>query len=235
MRQIETEDGKLILLKDDGTWSEATGAGSTLDRLRGVSMPPAIVNAVRGLFGALGIRVVDTRETFTCTLRGDAVEFTAGVDESSVDFVVPVYQYQLARLAEYIGRGTLDELEQFRIVRALFATAAGRRHLLSNPLLSNPVLRRIIGGKNVLHVTLVSPDPPQEPDATFTIIFVNREQIAVPGLHGTPERRLRVHVPEAIELQRQIYAGMKANDLATWTKIARWYVDWRKRVEVATG
>ena len=191
------------------------------------------MEAVRGLFGALGIRVTDTGEAFTCIHRGDRIEFVPGLDEAGVDFIVPVYQFQLARLADHLGRGSIDQLEQFRIVRALFATAAGRRHLLSNPLLSNATLRRIIRGKNLLQVTLVSPDPRQEPDATYTIVFVNQEQLVIPGLHGTPQRILRVGVREAIELQRQIYAGMKANDLGTWVTIARWYVDWRKRVEVA--
>ena len=233
MPQVLTSDGKLVLLKDDGSWAYAPAGGSVLDKLRAFTIPPAIVEAVRGLFGRIGIRVADTGEMFTCAQTGDRIEFAPGIDEASVDFVVPVHQYQLARLAEYIGRGTLDALEQFRIVRALFATAAGRRHLLSNPLLSNPVLRRIIRGRNVLHVTLVSPDPSQEPDTTCTILFVNNEQIVVPGLHGTPQRVLRVGVPEAVELQRQIHAGMKADDLGTWMTIARWYVDWRKRVEVS--
>ena len=30
----------------------------------------------------------------------------------------------------------------------------------------------------------------------------------------------------------QIAVGPKADNLGTWMKIAKWYVDWRKRVEV---
>jgi hypothetical protein len=232
MQPVVIPEGRVVLLKDDGTWTYATSAGSMFERLRALPVPSTIVDAVRGLFGAVGIRVLDTGETFTCIQRVDGIEFTSGIDDVSVDLTVPVYEFQLARLAACIASGTLDDLEQFRIVRALFATATGRRHILSNPLMSNPVLRRIIRGKNVLHVSLVSPDRRQEPDADCTIIFVNKEHLVVPGLHGTPGRTLRVRVTEAIELQRQIAAGMRSGDLAAWIKIARWYVDWRARVEV---
>ena len=232
MQYLVTEQGKVVLLKDDGTWTDATALGSMFERIRDVAIPPAIVSALAGLFGEIGIRVIDTGEAFTCVQREGRIEFTPSIDDASVDFVVPVHQFQLARLAESIGRGALDDIEQFRIVRALFATAQGRRHLMSNPLLTNPVLRRIIRGKNLLHVTLVSPDPSREPDAAFSIIVVNRQQLVVPGVHGTPQRVLRVQVPDAIELQRRIHASLKADDLGTWVKTARWYVEWRRRVEI---
>jgi hypothetical protein len=232
MQPVVIPEGRVVLLKEDGTWTYATPAGSMFETLRALPVPSSIVDAVRGLFSAVGIRVLDTGETFTCMQRVDTVEFTPGIDETAVDLTVPVYEFQLARLAACVASGTLDDLEQFRIVRALFATATGRRHILANPLMSNPVLRRIIRGKNVLHVSLVSPDQRQERDADYTVIFVNREHLVVPGLHGTPGRTLRVRVPEALELQRQIAAGMRSGDLATWARIARWYVDWRTRVEV---
>ena len=232
MDRVLTADGKTVVLKADGTWTYAPVAGSTLDTLRTLSIPSGIADSVRGLFNALGIRVVDTGESFSIVQRLGRIEFTPGIDETAVDFVVPVHQFQLARLADYIGRGALDPVEQFRIIRALFATASGRGHVLSNPFMTNPVLRRLIRGRNLLHVTLVSPDAAQEPDADYTIIFINREQLVLPGKHGTAQRVLRVGVPEAIELQRQIALGLKAGDLGTWMKIAKWYVDWRKRVEV---
>jgi hypothetical protein len=99
--------------------------------------------------------------------------------------------------------------------------------------MSNSVLRRMIRGKNVMHVTMVSPDPAQEPDAHYTVIFINGEHLAVPGLHGTPGRVLRVPLPEVIELQRLMFAGLKAGSAPSrWLKIAKSYVEWRKRVEV---
>jgi hypothetical protein len=46
---------------------------------------------------------------------------------------------------------------------------------------------------------------------------------------------LRVPFAAAIALQKNLCAGMKAGTaLPKWTTIARWYVDWRKRVEVTS-
>jgi hypothetical protein len=179
------------------------------------------------------VKVIDSGEAFTCKQYGDRVEIVAGVEEASVDFVVHVHQFQLERLAQGISRGALDDLELFRVVTTLFGTATGRRHLLRNPLMSSSVLRRMIRGKNLMHVTLVSPNPDEEPDSTYTILFINGEQLVVPGLHGTPLRILRVPLADAIALQRNFYAGLKAGLApAKWIKIARWYVQWRKRVDV---
>jgi hypothetical protein len=235
MTALITPDRKVVLLRDDGTWKYASAAGSTLERLKTLSVPPAVAETVKGMFSQLGVRVIDTGEAFTCIHRGDSVEFMSGVNERTVDFTVQVYQFQLERLAEYIRKGTIDEVEQFRIACALFATAAGSRHIMNNPLMSNGVLRRMIRGKNLMHVTLVSPDAAQEPDVVYTIIFINGEQVVVPGLHGTPLRILRVPVADAITLQKNLFAGMKAGAApAKWIKIAKWYVEWRKRVEVTS-
>ena len=232
MTTVITRDGKAVVLHDDGTWKYATAAGSTLERLKALSVSPAIADTVKGLFSQLGVRVIDTGEAFTCVHRGDSVAFVAGLNERTVDFAVQVYQFQLERLAGYIRQGTLADVEQFRIACALFATGTGSRHIMGNPLMSNAVLRRMIRGKNLMHVTMVSPDPAQEPDAAFTILFINREHVVVPGLHGTPLRILRVPFADAVDLQKHLFAGMKAG-LAPfkWLTIARWYVGWRKRVE----
>ena len=233
MRTVMTSDRKVVQLRDDGTWQYAAPAGSVFDALKTLSIPPAIVATVQGLFSQVGVRVIDTGEAFTCIHRGDHIEFAPAVNEKSVDFTASVYRFQLERLAEHVRRGTLDDVEQFRIACALFVSATGSRHILANPLMSNAALRRLIRGKNLMHVTLVSPDASQEPDATYTILFINGEQLVVPGLHGKPLRILRVPFSDAIALQKNLFAGLKAGLAPSkWIKIAKWYVDWRKRVEV---
>jgi hypothetical protein len=233
MKTVMTQDRKVVLLSDDGTWKYGTAAGSVLEALKTLSIPPAIAETVKGMFSQLGVRVIDTGEAFTCIHRGDRVEFVPGVNEGSVDFTAQVYQFQLERLAEHMRRGAFDEVEQFRIACALFIGATGSRHILANPLMANAALRRTIRGKNLMHVTLVSPDPAQEPDVPYTIIFINGEQLVVPGRHGKPLRVLRVPLSDAIALQKNLFAGLKAGMAPSkWIKIARWYVDWRKRVEV---
>jgi hypothetical protein len=233
MTTVITPDRRVVQLHDDGTWKYATADGSLLTRLKTLPIPSAVVDATKDMFSQIGVRVMDTGEAFTCIRRGDRVEFVSGVDERSVDFTARVYQFQLERLAEYIRRGRLDEVEQFRIACTFFSNSAGSRHIMANPLMSNSVLRRIIRGKNLMHVTLVSPEPTEEPDATYTIIFINGEQLVVPGLHGKALRVLRVPFEDAIALQKSLFAGLKAGKSPSkWIKIAKWYVDWRKRVEV---
>jgi hypothetical protein len=233
MKTVITQDRKVVQLHDDGTWKYVTPAGSAAELLKGLTIPPAVVEAARGMFSRIGVRVIDTGEAFTCTHAGDHVEFAGGVNEASVDFTARVYQFQLERLAGYVRRGRLDDVEQFRIASTFFTSSAGKRHLMANPMMSNSVLRRIIRGKNLIHVTLLSPDPAEEPDATYTIIFINGERLVVSGLHGTPLRVLRVPFKDAMDLQKTVFAGLTAGKAPSkWIKIAKWYVEWRKRVEV---
>ena len=232
MKQIITADRKVVILNDDGTWKYAPGTGSNLDQFRTRKVPSGIVEATIGMFSRLGIRVIETGEQFTCIHHGDRVEFIAGIDAANVDFTVEVYAFQLERLAAQISAGRLDDLEQFRITRTLFTAARGKRQLMAHPLMSNPILRQVIRGKNLMHVRLISPDPGEEPDAVYTVLFINREWLVIPGLYGTPKRVLRVPVSEVIALQKNLFAGMKSGDIKKWLKIAKWYVEWRKRVEV---
>ena len=208
-------------------------AGSALARLSLLPIPPAMAATVEGMFSRLGVRVVETGETLTCIHNGTRIEFVAGIDEGAVDFTVRVHLFQIDRLVEHVRRGALSEVEQFRIACAIFAGAAGSRHVTSNPLMANPVLRKMIRGKNLMHVTLVSPNQTEEPDVAYTIIFINGEQLIVPGHYGKPLRMLRVPFKDAVELQKNLFAGMKAGkDPSKWIRIAKWYLEWRKRVEV---
>ena len=124
-------------------------------------------------------------------------------------------------------------MELFRITEVLFEHGAGPRHLLGNPLVSNPLLRFLVRGKQLLHITLVSPDQAQGPDARWTMTFANGQWLVLKGHHGLPQRVLRATVQDAIDVQRLLFEGMKAADLGTWTRLARAYVKWRRKVEVA--
>jgi hypothetical protein len=208
VRTIITPDRKAVVLADDGTWKYAA-SGSVLDRWQSLTVPPQVVELLRDAFERLGIRIVDTGEAFTCHHRGD-------------------------RLAAQLAGGDVDDLERFRIVREMIAGAAAKMGVVDNPLSSKPSLRRIISAKNLIHVYLTSPVPAEEPDSTFTIIHVNRRSLLVPGLHGTPERVFRLGVADALELQRVLVQGLKGGGATKWLKVAKWYVGWRKRVQVRT-
>jgi len=227
---LMTPDRKMVVLRDDGTWSYASSTGSVLERWKSLSLRPELIEQFRGAFQNLGVRIIDTNETLTCHHRGDRIEFDAGINEGAVDATVEIFGYQAERLAGQIERGALDEVEWFRVARALFASGAGKR-VVQNPLSSNVVLRHLINAKNLVHVFLLSPDANQEPDATFTLINVNGTSMLVPGLYGTPERVFRLTVADALELQRKFVVEARHGGFTKWFKLARWYVGWRKKVE----
>ena len=232
MKTIITPDHKVVVLNDGGTWSYAPSSGSVIERWRSLKLRQDLIELFRGVFDRLGVRIVDTGEAFTCVHRGDRIEFVGGVDEKAVDTTVKIYGYQADRLARQIENGVVEEIEWFRVARELFVSGvAAARSVVENPLSSNVVLRRAIGAKNVVHVFLISPDLEQEPNATFTLIHVNRQSLLVPGLHGTPERVFHLVVADALEVQRILRAGLKAAKPTERLKIAKKYVAWRKKVE----
>jgi len=232
MRTIVTSDRKVVVLDDTGTWSYAPTSGSVFQRWTSLAIPRDLVELFRGIFERLGVRIIDTGEAWTCIHRGDRIEFVAGIDEAAVELTVPIYEYQAERLARHIQSGALDEMEWFRVARELMINAPAAGHLLvHNALSSSPMLRRVIRAKNLVHVFLISPDTKQEPDATFTFIYVNNGSLLVPGLHGAPERVFRLTVRDALELQRKMAAGRKTSSWAARVRLAYWYVRWRSRVQ----
>ena len=232
MQRVITPDQKVVVLNEDGTWKYSSPVGSMLEKLKSLALSANIVEMFKGLFERLGVQVIDTGEAFTCIHHGNRIEFASGVKETEVDFIVKVYAFQLERLAEQVSKGHIDEVEQFRIARELFSSVSvGKANILNNPLMSNSVLRRVIRGKNLVHVHLLSPDLKQEENATFTLIYINERWLAIRGLHGEPKRVFRVSVTDATDLQKHLLAGMKARKMSEWGKIAKWYIEWRKKVE----
>lgn len=224
---------RALILNDNGTWAHLEPRGSVLEKLKSLPQPPGVLRVFEGLFDRLGFKVLDTGEALSCLQTKQGVVFTAGIDEESVELTVEIFAFQIDRLAEEVLRGTVSELEQFRIARELVSAKPGKgRSILYNPLMSSFLLRWVIRGRKLIHVDLVSPQPDEEEDAFFTLIFVNRRWLVVPDLHGEPERSWRVTVKDALELQRRFHAAMKSASLLQWWKTARWYVRWRKRVEV---
>ena len=234
MKVIVTPEGEPIALKDDGTWKSARGSGSVLDLWKGLDPNGEIVPMFAGLFDRVIVHVIDTGERIVCAHHGDRIEFAGAAGDDSASLAIDIHAYQAERLADRVARGTIDPLERFRIARTLIAARqTGSNSLLRNPLMSNSKLRKIVSGKNLIHVLLASPDPEEEGDARFSWFYVDGEWVVVPGFHGTPQRAFRLSVDDALELQKQLFKAMSAGGLMDWVKMAQWYVAWRKKVEVA--
>jgi hypothetical protein len=235
MATIVTLRQRAIALDDDGTWRELSPVGPIVDRWRNLRVPADVVQALRGAFERLGVRIVDGGETLTCIHRGDRLEFAPGIDPATVDATVSIYAYQAERLAAQVDRGGLTPLDWFRVARELLVSGAdAAMRTVQTPLSSNPLLRRLIAAKNLVHVFLVSPAPLEEPDAVFSLIHVNGRSLLVPGLHGVPERIFRLTAADALDLQRHLGAAARGGGWWTWVTMANWYRAWRRRVEVAS-
>ena len=229
---VITPHNKVAVLKDGGTWQyyQPENDATSLQRWQSVEVPPNVLEFFIRLFERVGVHVIDTGEEFTCILKRDGVAFEDTLDEDQVDYTVEIYSYQVDRLAKYVSSGKIDDVEKFRVLKAVLKSRmSGAKNPLKNPLMASVIFRWLIKGKKVLHVNVVSPDPQAESDGHYTFLYAD-EWVVTEGLHGTPKRVFTVALGDALELQRKLYEGMKVDSWIHWLKIASWYKKWRDRV-----
>jgi hypothetical protein len=205
---------------------------SSLEKWSAATQPESIVTFFRGMFDSAGVRVTDTGEAFTGRHLGNRIEFTDGIDEDTVDFVVEIETPQVDRMLEHAARGVLDEGAKFRIMAELAAPAtqaALRRPVIKSRLL-RAVLFRIGSVEPLMHVALVP--PPGETEVAYSLAYVDGQTLVIPGRWGRTSREYRLSVDDAVLYQRRMLAARKANHLRTWLAFARWYGKFRKRVAV---
>ena len=149
---------------------------------------PCSVSVFKDLFNPAGVRVLDTNKAFTCVQTSSGIEFIDGLDEDSVDYTVQIYAYQVERLAAYLHTGGIDEIEQYRIVRSLYApiASAALKNTAVLRLMNNSIISLLISRKRVVHIELLSPDPGQESHAYFTLLGVSKQWLMLEEHHGTP-------------------------------------------------
>ncbi len=200
---------------------------TSLNKWRSLTQPPSVVTFFKGLFDRVGISVTDTGEQFAGRHSGDRIEFEPALDPQKVDYVVEIDSAQVDRLAAHVQDGELDETERYRIVSALFTPATAA--MLKNPVLAHPLLRRLVGAEDVIHVIL-QPPTPQEPEVQHTLTYANRQWHVQPGLHGQAKRVYRLTLADALDYHRRAFATIKANNWSAWLRFAFWYRKWRKKV-----
>ncbi len=206
----------------------------SLETFRALVLNPQILRFFDGLFEIVGVRVVDTGEEFTCRLRGDGVAFVEGIEKAEVDFVVDIQAFQVERLASHVRTGELSEVEQFRILVSVFGPVAnsGFNDPAAGVFMTGRFFSWFIKRRNITHMHLSSPDPGEEPNVEYSLLFVNRQWLLVPGLRGTPERVFKIDIERGLALHRELLAVMKADNWRRWLAFASWYKRWRDEVEV---
>lgn len=233
MKIAMTSANQPIVLNEDGTWQYLKPSGSCLEKMRKLEQPESVVKFFSELFDRLGIKIIDSTEKLICIHHGDRIEFEDGIDEESVDFCVSLYSFQIDRFIADVNAGYSDPLAHFRLVREFFRMPShDEKSLLHNSLLDNSTFRKLIHSKNLLHVHLISPDKSAEDDATFTLFFVNGSWNLTHGLVGEPERIFRLSADDALELNRRIFSASQEKKITALPELAKWYINWRERVEV---
>lgn len=200
---------------------------TAVEKWKSITQSPQIVQFFAGLFDRAGVHVTDTGEEFTCSHDGDHITFTPGLDRSGVDYVVDVPAAKVDRLVENTKAAQIDEVEQYRVIAALFTPAT--EAMLKNPIMSNNVLRRLAGVEDLIHVHLVPPTP-EEQEVSHTLIYAHDQWLVLPGLVGNPARTYRLTLQDALTYQKRVSSAMKTDRLSEWTRFGQWYREWRQGV-----
>ena len=236
-QRVITGDGKVVQLNQDRTWAYYTETEEDLPSIkkwRALTQNPQILGFFSGLFDKIGVRVIDTGEELTCIQYADSATFNEGIDKNDVDFIVDIYSYQVDRLASHVRTGEINEVEQFRILTTLFTpvATAGFNNPAVGVFMTGRFFSWFIKRKNITHMYLLSPEPEEEPDIHYSLLFINRQWLLVPGFYGKPERVFKIEKQKGLELHRKMFSVMKADSWLQWLKFASWYKKWRAEVEV---
>lgn len=200
---------------------------SSMNTWQALTQPPGVVAFFKGLFDSVGVKIVETGESFTGRHLGDRIDFIPDINESGVDFTISVTLEQVDGLAASVTAGELGTLQEYRIVRTLFTPAA--QATLRNPIMSSPILRKLNGVEDLIHVNLRAPSSEVQ-DASHTLIYAARQWIVVPGLLGKPRRIFELTMADALEYHRRAHDTIHKNTLGAWWSFGNWYRSWRKTV-----
>jgi hypothetical protein len=198
---------------------------SSLQLWSQIAQTPELVGYFDGVFSKAGINVEESGEEFTVTNVGGGFQLSPGIDPD-VEFVVPVKEENITRLAQHAANGAFDPHESWRIVKVLFTPLT--RAALQSPTVRKNWMRLLSGVEQVIHVNLVDPDGGEA--ACHTLAYAGDQWLVIPGLHGTAERTYWLTPDQALTFQRQLYGALKSDTLGGWWQFANWYRAWRQRV-----
>ena len=187
-----------------------------------------VAHFVAGAFERLGVQVRDTGESFTCLHRKDRIDVEQGGARDGVDYTVEVEASQLERLRQQVQANRFDEMEKFRLVRVLF-TPATAAMLEAKSVLSQPLVRKLAGVEDLIHVRLRSPMKEEE-EGAHTLIYAAGQWLVFPGLHGRAKRTFTLSTEQALDYQRHIFAAVKKRTMGHWLRFGLWYRRWREQV-----
>ena len=195
-------------------------------QLEQLTQKKSVVNWFNGLFTQLHLEITDTGEKFTILHHGDRAEVVSGFQAKKPNFIVPLMSENVGNLVHAFSDDTIDAQEEYRIVKFMLVPCL--RAALAMPVLNNAVVHKIV--KIDTHWQEVLLDPSGNEDVQVTIIYVNKQWLVIPGLHGTPNRRLALTPVQLMDFQRRVLAADASGKISDWAALAKWYADWREEI-----
>ena len=107
---------------------------SSVNSLKTILQTPEILSYFEGVFESLGVEIEETGEKFTIYHTGEKFVFQEGVNEESVDFVVPLKLENIQNMVSHTKDGVIDASESWRILDVLFTPLT--KVTLESPVLS---------------------------------------------------------------------------------------------------
>jgi hypothetical protein len=184
-----------------------------------------------GIFEKMAFVIEETDERFTVGHHGDHFTLSKGIVENEVDYLVRLKMENVKNLIHHSADGEIDEGESFRIMAVLFTPLTEAS--LTNPTMTKPLMRKMAGIENHIHVNLISPDT--QDTVSHTLIYLNKEWTVIPGRHGNAKRTFNLAPQDAVDYQRNVFIALKAHTMKAWKEFKKWYVKWRVNVSVTAA
>jgi hypothetical protein len=195
-------------------------------QLEQLTQKKSVLDWFKGLFTQVHLEITDTGEKFTILHHGDRAEVISGFHAKKPNFVIPLASENVGNLLRAFSDDRIDAQEEYRIVKFMLLPCL--RAALAMPVLNNAAVHKIV--KIDTHWQEVLLDPAGNEDVQVTIVYVNKQWLAIPGLHGKPNRRLSLTPAQLMDFQRRVLAADASGKIADWVGLAKWYADWREEI-----
>lgn len=189
---------------------------------------PELANYFSGIFNDMGFIIEETGEKFTVMHKGDHFTMKEGIENDKVDYIVNLKLENIQNMLKHGGDSKIDEYESFRIMSVFFTPLT--KASLTNPTMTKPMLRKMSGIENHIHIHLIAPKAADT--VSHTLIYLNKKWMVIPGIHGEAKRVFNLTPQNAIDYQRKVFVALNQNDMKGWKEFKKWYIDWRAGVSV---
>lgn len=205
------------------------GQESSMEKWNSLLSKSELADYFSGIFNDMGFIIEETGEKFTVTHEKDHFSIKEGVVEDSVDYVVNLKLENITNMLKHGGDSNIDEYESFKIMSVLFTPLTEAS--LTNPTMTKPMLRKMSGIENHIHINLIAPG--NADTVSHTLIYLNKNWMVIPGIHGEARRTFNLTPQNAVDYQRKVFIALNTNTMKGWKEFKKWYIDWREGVSVA--